>query len=543
MSVWEILNGLGGVALFMFGMKIMSEGVVRAAGKRLRYFLNRMTRDNFRALWAGVAFTSLVQSSSAVSVLTLSFVNAGFFKLKRAFALIVGANIGTTITLWIVSFGYEVNFSKLAPVVLAIATPFFLSQRNNWRGWATFAIGFALIFFGINILRENLGVLVNNINFFQFLKEYEASSFFQSISLIIIGLSVTILVQSSSASTSMVAVVHELGLPLEMCAFLIVGANIGTTSTALLAATVGNNFTKITAYFHLAFNLIGALFFLVMMQPALYLLELIFESKDGFFILAGFHTIFNIVTAILVFPLINQAVRLFISKSVLQKIVSKKNNLHSSLMLTSEMFIYEASQKMISFAGNIKQTTSLLGRLITESDGAKFKEIHHRIIALEKEGDKLERDIRHYFDDVYEQELTGANSKRIHHLLNVAKELENIGDLAIKMSYTHLERRETNSYITPKLRTYLLEMHDATSSATTRLIQNLNETSGVQNIERSRQLEKRINKLHSEAFSALINSVQKEKIKPVSALFYRELIQNYEIIGDHIFKANMILMR
>ena len=540
MDIWMIFNSLGAVALFLFGMKLMSDGLQRASGTQLRRFLNSMTHTKLRAVTAGVGLTAAIQSSSAVSVLTLSFVNAGLIKLLSAFAIILGANIGTTITLWIISLGFEIKISAFSLIILAFAIPFYFSKKSNFKYWATFFIGFSLIFLGLNLLQENLSFLSKENYLYETFNEMFDGSYINSFIFVIIGLVLTVIVQSSSASTSIMVVLYTLGFPLEACAMMIIGANIGTTITAQFAASIGNINAKNTAHFHTFFNVFGALiFFFFAGELIIFLDSLIY---DNFLILATFHTIFNVITALILYPFLEKIVK-FAEK------FSKKNNadslqiMHSPFSVTPELYIYEATNMLSSFAGNIKQTINYLGRMITESDEEKLVELHERVLYLEKQGDIMEEQIRTYLSKLFNMELTGENSQKIHHLINVSNELENIGDLSIKISHTHLLRRKSNSFITPKLRTHLIEIQDVVSSATSHLIQNLNEIEINPELPKSTSFEKQINEMHNNAFDALMVVSTKNKINPVSAMYYRELIQNYEIIGDHIFKANKALIK
>lgn len=538
MNLWIIFNSLGAVALFLFGMKIMSEGIQRAAGDKLRRFINSMTLNKGRAFLAGILLTAVIQSSSAVSVLTISFVNAGLLKLLSAFSIIAGANIGTTIKLWIFSLGFEIHIADISLSVLALALPFYFLNKTHLKHWATFAIGFALIFMGLDFLQQTLEPLASNKNWFSTLIH---SSEHNSLLYVLIGLVLTMIIQSSSASTTLMMVLYSVGFPLESCAMMIIGANIGTTFTAHIAATVGNTYSKRTAAFHTFFNLIGAiLFFFTGGMLIRFLNELI---SDNFLILAAFHTIFNVVTALILFPFLEKITDWFYSFGKKENTTDSLQVMHSAFGVTPELYIYEATKMLGSFAGNIRQTINYLGRMITESDEEKMAELHERLLQLEKEGDHMELEIRTYLNEIFHMELTGESSRKIHYLINVSAELENIGDLAIKTSIIHLTRRQSNSYITPRLRTHLIEIHDVTSSATTHLIQNLNESSIDPALPTATRLEQQINERHDAAFEALLAVAEKNKIKPSSILYFRELIQNYELIGDHIYKAQKALIK
>lgn len=543
-----MLNAVGGIALFILGMKIMSDGAQRISEGRLKTFLNSVTGNKYKSLLSGLGITTVMQSSSAVSVLILSFINAGILNLHKAFPLILGANIGTTIKLWIISFAVEIQFSQFCLPVLALFLPFYFSKNSKIQGWSTFVIGFSLIFLGLDFLRINLESFTTDAFLYQVLTPIQGHGFLSRLYFLAFGILITFILQSSSASTSVIVILFSLGIPLDLCLMMIIGANIGTTSTVQMAATVGNIYTKYTAYFHTAFNLFGAFLF-SLITPFFY--ETFFSNfnGDGYLFLALFHTGFNLITAILIFPFLNLIIN-FANQKVqnygIKQEESHKTNIgmmHAPFSISPEMYIYEANRKLHALAGNIKQSIMLLGRLITESDDDKFQEIHQRIINLEKESDQIEHEIGSYLSKIMGIEIRGKKVRKIHHLIIISKELENIGDLAIKTSFIHIERRNNNLYITPKLRTLLIQMQDIISLATTHLIQNINEDEGILNIQKSKNLEQQTNDCHRKAFDALTAALHREKINPMSALYYRELILNYEIIGDHIFKANQVLIQ
>ncbi|MRI62830.1 Na/Pi cotransporter family protein [Ornithobacterium rhinotracheale] len=548
---FKILNSIGAVALFIFGMKIMSDGAQRIAGRKLRNFINTITQKKSMAILAGIGLTTAIQSSSAVSVLAVSFTNAGLLSLYKAFSIIVGANIGTTLKLWIISLGYEFNFYSLCLPIIAVSLPFYLSKKITKQNWALFIIGFSLMFLGLNFLTQNLAFLTQKGFLAQFLTQNHPLDLLNQLNFLLLGLILTILIQSSSASTSIVLVLFNLGIPLELCASMIIGANIGTSSTAIIASFVANAQAKCVAYFHLSFNLLGGLLFFFITPILIQWLASLSLASNHFIVLVLFHTLFNLVTAIVILPFIeffaNYAERKYNSPQINNPpndfSPKKLNLINSPLTLTSEMYIYEANKKLLRFVGNIKQSITLVGRLITESDEDKFNELHHRIVLLEREGDRLEKNILGYLNKIYGMDLPINQAKKIYHLIEVSKELESIGDLIIRMSFTHKKRRKTNSFITPKLRTNLLQLQDLVSLATTHLIQNINENNISPNLEKSLELERHTDERYRESYKLLIKSIEQNKIKPLSALLYRDLTQNYEIISDHIFKANKALTR
>ncbi len=538
-----ILNVLGSVSLFLYGMKVMSEAMQRSAGGQLQQFLNRMTQNPYSGVLAGTIFTGALQSSSIVSILTLSFVNAGLLNLRRAFSIIVGANVGTVIKLWfIIGLGMVWHIESFALPIIAIAITFFFFRNQRAKEWAEFSIGLALIFLGFYFLNTFFPDLSKHPLFQEYIMEYGASSSYtSSLTFILIGIIVTFLFHSSSAFTLLAAVLVSKGMNLEHAAMMVMGANIGTTSAALLASTVGNRASKITAWFHFFFNLAGVALFFFLVPIILDLLKTIISS-DGEILLVSFHTFFNVVSALLILPFVNS-----IADWAEKKYLNKSND-QSALKLigrpfgpTAKMYVYEANREIVKFAGITRQIINNLGRMISESDDEKLKELKNRIFTLEKESDDLEKSILNYLNSIYHFEMSGEVALNIHRLIEICHHLENIGDLAIKIASIHKERRKSNSFITPKLRELLLELQDSLSMATTTLVQNLNETNGKVDLMEAKQIEKSIDKKFEQAEDALLKAIESDKLSARSALYYTDLIQNYELIGDHLYQANKAL--
>ena len=538
-----ILNVLGAVSLFLYGMKVMSEGVQRSAGKQLQVFLNKMTRNSYSGAFAGTIFTGALQSSSVVSILTLSFVNAGILNLQKAFSIIVGANIGTTNKLWlVVGLGLVWHIESLALPVIALAVTLYFFNNRKIKEWSNFAIGFALILIGFYFLNQFLPDFTQYETFQNSIEKYGGETdLFSSLLFVLIGIVVTFLFHSSSAFILLAAVLVTNGLGVQQAAMMVIGANIGTTSAALIASTLGNRASKIVAWFHFFLNLAGAILFFFLV-PSIVKFISDYISSDNEIILVSFHTLFNVISAILILPFIKP-----LSVWANDRFLNKENNRNSLKLIgrpfgpTAKMYVYEANREIVKFAGITRQIVSALGRMISESDDEKLDEFRKRIFALERESDELEKSILNYLNSIYEFEMSGDVALNIHRLIEICHHLENVGDMAIKIASIHTERRKNNSFITPKLRDYLIDLQDSLSMATTTLVQNLNETEGNANIMAAKKIEKSIDKKFGKAEDALLKAIESEKLSARSALYYTELIRNYEIIGDHLYQANKAL--
>lgn len=545
MAIVEIFQFLGAVALFIFGIKLINDGIQHLSKYGFKKIVNYFTSNKYLAFFSGIFFTSLVRSSSAIIILTMSFINAGLISLLSALCIVVGANIGTTITAWIIALlGFEFHVSSFTLPLIALALPLYFATNLKLRSISLTLIGFCLMFIGLDFMKEVLPNLLNryeDLNFLNYFANYP--EIIRHILYIIVGILITFLFQSSSISTSLALVLVYKGLPVEFAAYYILGANIGTTFTAKIASTIGNSYAKATANFHVLLNVFGVIFFLFFTNWSIQFLKISFNIKDNEVLLAAFHSFFNIVTAIIVFPFLGWICQLFLNRINTKPKDKQKNNLFffkTNFTVSSDFYIYEAKFEVQKFAGIIKQTISILGRLITISESDKMEELILRIKQLENNGDVLEKTVTEYLKKMSALRIDALQSEQMHLLLNICHHLENIGDLAIKTSYLYKERREHQSYITPELRNKLIDLQDALSEATTVLIQNLIESDFI-DIKEAKKCEKKINKLHDEGVELLFEAIQKEKIKTLSAVYFKEILYNYELIGDHLYKANLSL--
>lgn len=539
----QLLNIIGAVSLFIYGMKVMSDGVQRASGTQLQNFLNKMTRNSTSGFLAGTAFTGALQSSSVVSLLTLSFVNAGLLNLRQAFSIILGANVGTIFKLWvIIVLGTSWHIESLALPIIGIALPLFFFRGQKSREFAQLAIGFALILIGFYFLKAFIPEFSGNQYFIDFVERNSGTTNWSNLLLfVLMGTAVTFMMHSSSAFVLFTVVLVTKGLPLELASSMVIGANVGTTFTALIASTIGNKESKIVAWFHVGFNVVGGILFLILNEWILNLIQNYISTEKQIIILT-YHTLLNLIPALLFLPFIRSIVEL-----ISYKYFKKGQNKHALKLIdrpfgpTAKMYVYEANREVVKFAGITRQIVSTLGRMITESDEEKLEELKVRIFNLEKDSDHLERQILNYLNAIYSFEMTGEVALNIHRLIDICHHLESVGDIALKIASVHKKRRKNQSYITPKLRGMLVELHELLAQATTTLVQNLNEPYGKVNLSEAKSLEKSIDKVFKHAEETLIKSIENDKLSIKSALYYKELIQDYEMIGDHLYQANKAL--
>ncbi|MGV0828597.1 Na/Pi cotransporter family protein [Empedobacter brevis] len=539
----QILQLFGAIALFIFAIKLLSENLQALSGSNFKRTLNKLTRNNFSTIVTGTLFTTAIQSSSAASVFILGFVNAGLINLRKAFGLILGANIGTTLTLWLVYFGMKFDLLQLALPLIIIAFPFYLSKKRNQRKIGGILFSLSLLFLSLYFLKTFLPSIENHQKLQEFFQHLSNYGFLTNLLFILFGILLTVLVHFSSASITIAILLASKGLPIELAAMIVLGANIGTTFTAHLVAAIGDKYTKVVAAFHTFFNLVVAFIFMLLGNLLLQFIGASISSNIAVQLIT-FDTITNLVGVLLFTPFINKLAFYCQKKYFSYKRTDNKLEFYAIPFGTnSDLYKNEANKKLLKLASTTKQTIYTLGRMITESDEEKILVFRERILELEKEGDQLEREVNEFLNEIADLDLPNENTIAIHQLITLCHHLESVGDIAIKISSIHRRRRMTNSYFTPKMRTYLVEFQINLNQTTRILNQNLNETQEEVSIKQAEFIEKTINTIYKEAEVNLMKTIEKDKLMTTSALFYKDLIQNYEILGDHLYKANATIVK
>lgn len=540
----HILQLLGSIALFIYAIKILSENLQALSGSNFKRTLNQLTKNNFSTILTGTFFTTAIQSSSGSSVFILGFINAGLINLRKAFGLIIGANIGTTLTLWLVYLGLKFDLLQLALPMLVIAFPFYLAKKRNNRKIGGIILSLSLLFIALYFLKMFIPDIESNESVQHFIQNLNSIGVFTHILFILIGIGITLVFHFSSASIAISIILAEKGLPLELAAMLVLGANIGTTFTAHLVAAIGDRYTKIVAAFHTLFNVASAVVFLFTAKYLLAFIETSISTNIAV-VLITFDTITNLIGAVVIFPFINKLAD-FAQKNVLIQADKKAKKLELFAIpfgTNADLYKNEANKKLLKLASTTRQTIHTLGRMITESDEEKIIIFRERIVQLENEGDQLEHEVNTFLSEISQLDLPNENTFEIHQIITLCHHLESVGDIAIKISSVHRKRRMTNSYFTPKMRSYLVELQNCLDQTTTILNQNLNEKREEITIRHAETVEKNINSLFKEADFNLMRTIEKEKLSTLSALYYKELIQNYEELGDHLYKANKTIVK
>ncbi len=552
---FEVLSLLGALGFFIYGMKVMSEGIQKVAGARMRSILSSMTSNRFKGVFTGFTITSLVQSSSATTVLVVSFVNAGLLSLTEAIGVIMGANIGTTITAWLISIiGFKVNIATYALPIIALGFPLMFFNRERIKFWGEVLVGFALLFMGLSLLKDSVPDLNSNPQILEFLKQYTELGFLSTLIFVGIGTLITVIVQSSSAAMALTLVMANNGwIPFELAAALVLGENIGTTITANLAALIGNVHAKRAAFSHFIFNVFGVLWIIVLMNPVLYLVDqyMISSGSNSPFTTATsipiglslFHTVFNITNTLLLIGFVN-----FIARFVTRTIKSYGDDeytlefINVGLMNTAELSIEQARKETVRMGNLMGRMSNQFREFLSSDKPKKQQKLLEKIKDYEEMTDRMELEISEYLMEVSTNgTLTNASSSKVSALLSIISDLERIGDIFYQMSKDVERNRENEKSFKGKQINNILKMIDLIDEALGIMVSNLQSSKPTVSIDAAMNVESQINSLRDQLRHDLTKEIEKEKYEQKRDGQYRDIFHLCEKVGDHIINVSEAL--
>jgi len=532
-------------------MKIMSEGIQKAAGSQMRQILRAMTSNRFKGIMTGFMITSLVQSSSATTVMVVSFVNAGLLSLMEAIGVIMGANIGTTITAWLISIiGFKVKIVSISLPIIAFGFPMLFASKSTTRAWGEVLIGFAILFIGLDELKNTVPDLSTNPQLFEFLSSYTNMGVLSTILFIFIGTMITIIVQSSSAAMALTLVMANNGwIPFEMAAAMVLGENIGTTITANLAAIVGNVFAKRAARAHTIFNLVGVLWMIILINPFLGVISKYMSTYQGVnpfteataipVALSIFHSSFNIINTLLLVwftPLIAKAVN---------KLVHSRGDdefhlefIGKGIIRTPDISILEVRKEIAKFGDITSKMSGFLQALLFKNKEKKRVKWMDKVQKYEEITDRVEVEVANYLSKVAEGNISEDLSIKVRSLLSINNDLERIGDLFYQMSLS-VQRQNDSVYDLGKSQMEgLQEMFRLVDKAFDVMKKNLNSNYSDVSINEAKDIERRINAQRDELKRNHLKSIEKGEIDIMAGMMYSDIFQTLERIGDHIYNVS-----
>ncbi|MBR5469204.1 MAG: Na/Pi cotransporter family protein [Paludibacteraceae bacterium] len=553
-SFLDFLTLVGSLGIFLFGMKMMSEALQKAAGNRLRTILAAMTSNRFVGILTGFLITAIIQSSSATTVMVVSFVNAGLLSLSQAFGVIMGANVGTTITAWIVSlFGFKVDISTLAIPIIAFSVPLLFSKHNSRRYIGEIIMGFSLLFLGIGLLKESVPDISQHPEILEFLRGYTSMGFASVLLFLLVGTLLTIIVQSSSATMAITLIMCSQGwIDFQMAAAMVLGENIGTTITANLAAWSGNIAAKRAAFSHLLFNLFGVLWMLVVFYPFTnFILSLVEKigptnpSEVSAFSLSLFHTMFNICNICILVWFSNYIVKL-IEKVIKKKAVPEDEkdeifhlqHISTGLLSTSELSLLQASKEIAVYEKRTHRMLDQVRDLLCEDETIEFTKRYSRIEKYENISDRMEIEIANYLTSLASGRLSTEGKKQVQMKLRIISEIESIGDSCYNIARILQRKREQEVSFTKYISEQLQSMFELVDRAMNQMAVCLDEEHvSTSEIHKSQNLENEINNLRNQLKRQNVEDVKDGKYPYGVSTLYMDIVVECEKIGDCIINA------
>ena len=573
MEIFQIFTLLGALGMFLYGMNLMSSGLQKASGDKLRSFLSAMTSNPFKGVLTGLGITSVIQSSSATTVMVVSFVNAGLLTLAQAIGVIMGANIGTTVTAWLVSWlGFKADISVLAVPLMLFGFLFSNSKKNQRQNIGELIVGFCLLFLGLSFMKDSVPDLNETPEVLDFVKTWSSYGFSSVLLFLVFGTVLTLVLQSSSATMAITLIMLSMGwIPFEMACAMVLGENIGTTITANIAASIGNTQAKRAAMSHTIFNVFGVLWALILYKPFLSLVGLITAtvfglpnpSAEGFAVsgpnsaegvaalygLSMLHTLFNTINTFLLIWFIK-----YIEKAVVFIIRAPKDQenevfrlkyISAGPLATPELALEQAFNEIMHFAQISKKGLAYVRAAVAERNSDKFEELCNKLVKYEEISDRIEYEIATFLNGVSAGDISEDTSKQIKAMYKIIKELESLGDSGEVISRILSRRNVHNKTFDDETIKKLQGMADAVDNAYDAMIDNLAAVhkGTLTEVSNAYNAEDRINNLRSNLRDAEIEEIENNKKNYQTSVYYIDIVNQLERMGDFIINISQDLER
>lgn len=570
MGVLQIFTLLGALGMFLYGMNLMSSGLQKAAGDRLRSFLSAMTSNPFKGVMTGLGITTVIQSSSATTVMVVSFVNAGLLTLAQAIGVIMGANIGTTVTAWLVAWlGFKADISILAVPLMLLGFLFSNSKKNQRQNIGELIVGFSLLFLGLSFMKESVPDLRETPQVLEFVKTWSSQGFGSVLIFLTLGTVLTLVLQSSSATMAITLIMLSMGwIPFHMACAMVLGENIGTTITANIAASVGNTQAKRAAMSHTIFNVFGVIWALILFKPFLALVGKIIElfglpnpAAEGFIVhadnstestaalygLSMLHTLFNLINTLILVWFIK-----LIEKAVVWIIKTPKNQENEAFRLkyisagplaTPELATEQAFNEIIHFAQISRNGLGYAKQAITETNPKKFDEFSQKLVKYEEISDRIEYEIATFLNGVSAGDISEATSMKIKAMYKIIGELESLGDSGEAISRILSRRNSHNKTFDASTLEKLEDMVAVVDSAYEVMINNLTSAheGTLSDITNAYQAEENINNLRNQLRETEIESIENSQKNYQTSVYYMDIVNALEGMGDFIINISQDL--
>jgi len=575
-TLLNVLSVLGGLAMFLYGMALMSEGLQKSAGDRLRAFMASMTSNAFKRVLTGTVVTALVQSSSATTIMVVSFVNAGLLTLGNAIGVIMGANIGTTLTAWITSLGFSVNIALFAVPMMGIGFVLHSSKKASLKNVGQFLMGFAIMYVGLTFMKDCSNEVLGEyqtgmMNFFGSINGF---GFGSVLLFLIAGAVLTIVLQASSATMAITMLLAASGLiDFKLAVAMVLGENIGTTITANIAASVANTSAKRAARAHTIFNIIGVIWVLAVFGPIVKLICLIMEGLGFYnpveashqltFIANGnveasaelmetyknsllygiamLHTLFNITnTLVLIWfvPLIEKAVVWLVKDPKGETEVFRLKYISGGPLSTAELSIAEAQQEIIHFAEICRNGFGYIRQAINEQNPDKFDNINEKLIKYEEITDRIEFEIATYLNEVSKNEISEEAADEIKAMYKIIGEMESLGDSGEAIGRILKRKNAHNKVFDKSILDRLGKMMDLVQKSYDVMIENLKNKKELTDISNAENCEYNINECRNHLREEHIVNIESNSYNYLTGVYYMDVLSELEKIGDFMINIS-----
>ena len=556
--VLQVCTLIGALGMFLYGMTLMSEGLQKTAGDKLRSFLASMTSNSFKRVLTGLGVTALVQSSSATTIMVVSFVNAGLLTLGNAIGVIMGANIGTTLTAWVTALGFSVDISVFSVPLMAVGFILCSSKSPKKKSIGEFVVGFAVMFLGLSFMKSSAGTLLSNKDaMLTFFSHFTGFGFWSEIIFLLAGTILTIVLQASSATMAITMLLTTSGLiDFQLACAMVLGENIGTTITANMAAAVGNTSAKRTARAHTVFNVFGVIWMLIIFHPFLELVGIVMEtigfanpttvdltnpeaSQSLLYGISMLHTLFNITnTLVLIWftPQIEKIV-VWMVKAPKGEEVFRLKYISGGPLHTAELSLNEAQQEVIHLAEICRNGFGYLRQAINEQNEEKFEALNEKLIKYEEITDRIEFEIASYLNEVSKNELSEEATNNIKAMYKMIKEMESLGDSGESVGRILKRKNVHGKDFDKSLLDRLNKMLDLVQKGYDVMVENLKNPE-LYDISNAINAEYNINECRNHLREEHIVNIESNSYNYLTGVYYIDVLNELEKIGDFLINIS-----
>lgn len=561
---------MGALGMFLYGMNLMSSGLQKAAGSKMRNLLASMTSNPFKGVMTGLGITSVIQSSSATTVMTVGFVNAGLLTLKQAAGVIMGANIGTTITAWMVSLlGFKSDITVFAIPVMAIGFILSLSKRDKRRHISELLVGFSLLFLGLSFMKE--AVPTPSADSLEFIQSWTGHGFGSVLIFMVFGSVLTLILQSSSATMAMTLVAMQMGfIPFHMAAAMVLGENIGTTITANIAAAVGNTNARRAAMTHTLFNLFGVVWALILFYPFVSFIGMIIEamgfpnpadivcstehvytaeeSTSLLYGLSMLHTIFNVINTLILVWFIKYLVAI-VTRIIKDKKGSEEDNvklkfIDAGPLSTAELAVGQARNEAIHFAEISRREIDAIRRALNANNDKEFEVARQKLVKYEEISDRIEYEIAQFLNALPEDSISEETRTETKRLYKIIGELESLGDSGEAISRILARRNSHDKSFSAEQIEHLENILSVVDKAYAVMIDNLKDGNfNEMSLRRATDVEIEINEMRNNMREAEILKMERDGSNYQASVYYLDVLAEIERMGDYIINVSQALTK